>query len=100
MALDIVNQSKESVKGQVDPFFGNDNMQDVLNTQLVVLNGLQSSLRRGGLFQNDFVITEDLNASIVQEQFENLLSGWTMDISIEMPNDQITDINANGAGCL
>ncbi len=100
MALDIVNQSKDSVKGQVDPFFGNDNMQDVLNTQLAVLNGLQSSLRRGGLFMDDFIVTEDLSASIVQEKFENLLSGWTMDISIEIPNTQVSGSDIGGTGCL
>ena len=51
MALDIVEETKENDKEQVEPFYGSNNKQDVLNTQLMVLNGLQSSLRRGGLFQ-------------------------------------------------
>ena len=66
----------------------------------MVLNGLQSSLRRGGLFQQDFVVDGDLTASLVEERFENLLSGWEMNITLEVPNISITDINANGEGCL
>jgi len=100
LCVDVVNESKENDKEQVEPFFGHDNKQDVLNTQLMVLNGLQSSLRRGGLFQKDFVLDENINAELVEESFENTLSGWAMDISIEVPNDKITDINANGEGCL
>ena len=95
-----MKKAKENDKEQVEPFFGHDNKQDVLNTQLMVLNGLQSSLRRGGLFQKDFVLDDNINAELVEESFENTLSGWAMDISIEVPNDKITDINANGEGCL
>ena len=45
LCVDIVDESKENDKEQVEPFYGNNNKQDVLNTQLMVLNGLQSSLR-------------------------------------------------------
>ena len=100
MSLDIVEETKENNKEQVEPFYGNNNKQDVLNTQLMVLNGLQSSLRRGGLFQQDFIIDENISAELVEESFENTLSGWAMDISIEVPNTNMSDINANGEGCL
>jgi len=100
LCVDVVNDTKENNKEQVEPFYGNNNKQDVLNTQLMVLNGLQSSLRRGGLFQQEFVLDDNINAELVEESFENTLSGWAMDISIEVPNDKITDINANGEGCL
>ena len=62
MALDIVEETKENNKEQIEPFYGNNNKQDVLNTQLMVLNGLQSSLRRGGLFQQDFIVDNNLTA--------------------------------------
>ena len=100
MALDIVEETKENDKEQVEPFYGSNNKQDVLNTQLMVLNGLQSSLRRGVLFQQDFVVDGDLTASLVEERFENLLSGWEMNITLEVPNNSIMDINANVEGCL
>jgi hypothetical protein len=46
MAMDIVNQSKEET---TDLFRGNNNEQDVLNTQLAVLNRLVMVLRKGDL---------------------------------------------------
>jgi len=100
LCVDVIDNTKENNKEQVEPFFGHDNKQDVLNTQLMVLNGLQSSLRRGGLFQQEFVLDDNISAELVEESFENTLSGWAMDISIEVPNDKMGDINANGEGCL
>jgi len=100
LCVDVIDNTKENNKEQVEPFFGHDNKQDVLNTQLMVLNGLQASLRRGGLFQQEFVLDDNISAELVEESFENTLSGWAMDISIEVPNDEMSDINANGEGCL
>jgi len=100
LCVDIVEKTNENNKEQLEPFYGSDNKQDVLNTQLNVLNGLQSSLRRGGMFQKDFILNENISADLVEESFENDLSGWSMDISIEVPNTSISDINANGEGCL
>ncbi len=98
MAFDIVDETKQNDKEQVEPFYGNNNKQDVLNTQLMVLNGLQSSLRRGGLFQQDFIVDNNLTATLIEERFDNLLEGWEMDITEEVHNNAITDINANGSG--
>jgi len=49
LAMDIVDISKEEV---VDIFVGNNNEQDVLNTQLAVLNKLVQVLRGGNLHQD------------------------------------------------
>ena len=43
LAMDIVNISKEETK---DRFIGNNNLQDILNTQLVVLNKLIQLLKK------------------------------------------------------
>ena len=47
LACDIVNQSKEFT---VDRFKGNNDVQDILNTQLAVLNRLIQRLRMGTLY--------------------------------------------------
>ena len=99
MALDVVYDSSENITSEDNPFLGTNNLQDVLNTQLVVLNGLQSSLRRGELMQDKFVIDTDLSADYLEEQFDNLLAGWAMDITIEVPNTDIKDISKTGSGC-
>ena len=46
MAMDIVNESKAET---IDIFRGNDNHQDILNTQLSVVNELIQLLSRGDL---------------------------------------------------
>ena len=46
LSMDIVDVSKEEV---VDIFVGNNNEQDILNTQLSVLNKLVQVLRGGNL---------------------------------------------------
>ena len=51
MAMDVVDQSKDEV---TDVFRGNNNEQDILNTQLAVVNKLVSVLRGGTLYQNQY----------------------------------------------
>lgn len=99
MALDVVYDSSENITSEDNPFLGTNNLQDVLNTQLVVLNGLQSSLRRGELMQDKFIVDSNLSADYLEEQFDNLLAGWAMDITVEVPNTDIKDIKKTGSGC-
>jgi len=68
----------------------------VLNTQFAVVNGLQAALRRGELFSDLYQIDTDSTAYMFEDRFENLLAGWSLDISITVANNQISDINANG----
>ena len=51
LSMDIVNVSKEET---VDIFIGNNNEQDILNTQLMVQNKLVQVLRGGDLHQTVF----------------------------------------------
>lgn len=86
LSMDIVDVNKN--ESTYDSFYGNDNLQDVLNTQLAVVNDLQSHLRRGNLFDdNDLKIIGDVTAEPFQDRFENQLAGWGVTFSIEMPND-------------
>ena len=49
LAMDVVDESKEEV---TDDFIGNDNEQDVLNTQLAVINRVVALLQRGDLYSD------------------------------------------------
>ena len=51
LCVDIVDYNKDGSPD--DEFYGNDNMQDILNTQLQVVNDIVSQLRRGSLFTNE-----------------------------------------------
>ena len=84
LAMDIVNQSKEET---VDIFTGNDNVQDILNTQLVVLNKLIQLLNRGDLHTDMYQLDGDPSLEPFYDRFENELAGWTATMDILIYND-------------
>ena len=86
--LDVVDKSNELT--DEDLIYGNDNLQDVLNTQLQVVNDIQQELRRGDLFTDQMQLTTDITASPFLDNFENQLAGWAATISIELPNTEHT----------
>jgi hypothetical protein len=84
LACDIVDQSKDVT---TDRFTGNDNEQDILNTQLAVLNRLIQRLRMGTLHQDMYQLDGNPNLSPFLDRFENQLAGWTADMTILIYND-------------
>tara|TARA_A200000113_G_C8872899_1_gene357391 strand:- start:8162 stop:8653 length:492 start_codon:yes stop_codon:yes gene_type:complete len=96
ICMDVVHDANEDVKNQNDYFHGINNKQDIQNTMFFVVNGLQSAMRRGELFTNLFQIDSDFTADMFEDRFENLLAGWSLTFDVIVPNNQISDINANG----
>ena len=45
------------------------------------------------------ILTSDATANLFEDRFENLLSGWALDLTIEIPNDDMRLINSTGDGC-
>jgi hypothetical protein len=84
LAIDIVDVSKEPV---VDVFIGNNNEQDILNTQLAVLNKLSKVLGRGQLYQDLYQLEGDPVLSPKFDFIENQLAGWEMTLQISINND-------------
>jgi hypothetical protein len=85
MVLDVVDENKD----YDGSFAGATNLQDVLNTQAMVINKLVESLRgtRGKLSEQQFVLNNDPQAEYLYEEFENKLAGWGVNIDISTPND-------------
>lgn len=84
LCLDIVDYNKES--NIDDEFYGNNNLQDILNTQLGVINDIVMQLKRGDMFSNNVVNVSDVAVNPFMDRFENELAGWGADIVIEVPN--------------
>tara|TARA_R110000868_G_scaffold8083_2_gene41815 strand:- start:2118 stop:2570 length:453 start_codon:yes stop_codon:yes gene_type:complete len=84
LAMDIVNVSKEAV---VDMFTGNNNEQDILNTQLAVLNKLVQVLRGGDLFQNKYQLDGSPSFEPFYDRFENEMAGWALTFDVIINND-------------
>ena len=85
MCLDIVNYNKLPVDD--DNFYGNDNLQDVYNTQLQVVNDVVQQLRRGDMFSDRLQLLDNPQAEPFKDRFENELAGWGVNLTISMPND-------------
>ena len=84
LAMDVVNISKEEV---VDIFIGNNNEQDILNTQLAVLNKLVQVLRGGTLHQDLYQLDGTPNFEPFYDRFENEMAGWALSFDVIIPND-------------
>ena len=85
LVMDIKDTSKYK---EVDKFRKNTDEQDILNTQLGVLNLLIQKLRFGDLSTQGYKLTNDPSCEPFVDRFENNLAGWNADLDIEMPNDQ------------
>jgi len=84
LLMDIVDISNEEV---VDKFRGNDNEQDVLNTQLAVGARLVEMLDRGDLRNDNYALSGTPQFEPFTERFENYLAGWSLTFDVEIPND-------------
>ena len=83
LCMDIVDESKEDV---TDKFLGNDNEQDVLNTQMAVINRLLELLRRGDLYTDLYQLEGAPQIEPFVDRFENKVAGWTLTFDVLIPN--------------
>jgi hypothetical protein len=82
--MDIVDESKAEI---TDIWEGNDNEQDVLNTQLSLASKLTADLIRGYLYSNLIQIEGAQTAEPFVDRFENKIAGWTLTFDVIIPND-------------
>ena len=84
MCMDIVDVSKEET---TDDFVGNNNEQDILNTQLAVANKLVGILSKGTLYQDKYQLSGDASCEFFYERFENRLAGVACTFDVLIAND-------------
>ena len=84
LACDIVNQSKLETE---DIFKGNNDVQNILNTQLSVLNKLIQKLRMGNLHTDMYQLDGSPSCDPFYDRFENQLAGFTATMNIQIYND-------------
>ena len=85
LVADIVDYNKE--ESQDDDFYSNDNLHDVLNTQLATINKLHSDLKRGTLYADKFQLNGEPTFEPFKERFKNLLAGWETEMVIAVKNN-------------
>ena len=84
LAMDIVDISKEAT---TDIFVGNDNEQDVLNTQLALQTRVINTLQRGDLYTDLYQVEGDVSCEPFVDRFENKLAGWAATFDVVVQND-------------
>jgi hypothetical protein len=84
LACDVVEQTKEETTNR---FTGEDNEQDILNTQLAVLNKLIQRLRMGKLHQDMYQLDGTPSLTPFHDRFENELCGWSATMNVLIYND-------------
>jgi len=82
--MDLVDESKAEI---TDIWEGNDNEQDVLNTQLTIASKLTADLVRGNLYSNLIQVTGEPSAEPFVDIFEKKIAGWTLTFDVSIPND-------------
>jgi hypothetical protein len=84
MSMDIVDQSKDET---TDVFRGNNNEQDILNTQLAVVNKLVGLLSKSTLYQNKYQLDGNASCEFFYERFENQMAGVACTFDVLISND-------------
>ena len=82
--MEVVDVSKEKTE---DIYEGNDNEQDILNTQLSVSNRLIEKLRSGTLYQQKYQLDGSASCEPFSDRFENQIAGWATTFTVLVQND-------------
>ena len=84
LSMDIIDKSKEAT---TDIFRGNNNEQDILNTQLAVVNKLIGILRQGTLYTTKYQLVSDGSVEFFYDRFENEMAGVACTFDVFIQND-------------
>ena len=79
--VDVSNSEDASL------FLGNDNRQDILNTQLALGTRIMRVLQKADAYRDEFEIVGDATCEPFTERFENMLAGWAITFTINTNTD-------------
>ena len=82
--MDIVDVSK---KNDTTQFLGNNNTQDILNTQGALATRVIRVLQKSDLYRSEFEINGTTNCEPFEERFDNNLAGWACTFDIATKTD-------------
>ena len=86
VAADIVDIIDEDLG--VEDYYGNDNTQDVMNTQLKIMTELVNALRKLDLVGTNFTRMQDEPvATPFKDRFDNVIAGWETSVTLKKFQD-------------
>tara|TARA_R110001599_G_scaffold201777_2_gene398509 strand:- start:749 stop:1204 length:456 start_codon:yes stop_codon:yes gene_type:complete len=77
--MDLVDDSKEP---DTTLFLGNDNTQDVLNTQAALATRVLRVLQKADLYRSEFQLSTTASCEPFTERFDNHLCGWAVTFDV------------------
>lgn len=87
---DVVDHSKNFNNNDFGNREDDTNLIDVYNTQLQIANALIQDLKRGDLYRDRYQLEGNPVLEPFNDRFEDELAGWTVDLTITIPNDAIS----------
>ena len=82
--MDIIDESKDAPS---DLFLGNNNEQDIFNTQMNVIGRLLANIERGQIYVDGFQLVGEPVSEAFTERFDNKLAGWSVTFDVNVMND-------------
>jgi len=82
--MDLVDVSKEP---DASLFLGNDNTQDVLNTQAALATRVIRVLQKSNLYKQDFELPNAASCEPFTERFDNALAGWAVTFDVNAKDE-------------
>lgn len=84
LCMDLVDENKDNV---TDIFVGNNNDQDVFNTQMNVITRLLAKIERGDLYADGYQLQGQPSSEAFVDRFDNRLAGWSVTFDVNVIND-------------
>lgn len=85
--MDIIDEPKTFNSNDFGYRQDDSDLVDIYNTQLQIANSLIQDLKRGDLYRDRYQLAGEPILEPFKDRFENLLAGWSVDITIEVPSD-------------
>lgn len=80
--MDIVDFNRDNPDDLTEPFYGNDNTQDILHDLSTTIELALDELRRGDLYSDLFRLAEGgVSGTAFISDGENMLAGWNITIN-------------------
>lgn len=86
IGMDLVDFNKDALRDTEEPFFGTDNVQDVLNDIHNRFNRFVERFRNQNLLPDITEMPDSVSIDPFFHRYENLYAGWELTITIEIPN--------------
>ena len=82
--MDLVDVSNEEITGRLNTLFtGNDNTQDILNTQLALATRVLRKLQKEMDYQGKYQLLTSASCEPFLERFDNMLAGWAVTFDVD-----------------